>query len=125
MTPRPPSIPPSPPPSTARRSATSTWSPVPYVHSFLSKLSAGTVIVGARATVTRADSDNHVDIRWDGKLRLEPDHLLKAYEFLDKELADADWKLDATGVIVFPTGKDLVEWQKALSLKIASSLITQ
>jgi hypothetical protein len=49
---------------------------------------------------------------------------MKAYEFLDKELADAEWELEASS-LVFPTGKALIEWQKDLSLKIAPGLITQ
>jgi hypothetical protein len=94
------------------------------VHGFLSKLPAGATLVGARAKIVKAESDNRVAISWDNKTKLTADRLLKAYEFLDKELTDAEWELDASSLI-FPTGKALIEWQKDLSLKIAPSLITQ
>lgn len=94
------------------------------VHGFLSKLPAGATVVGARAKVVKAESDNRVAIAWDGKTRLTADRLLKAYEFLDKELSDAEWELDGSAII-FPTGRALIEWQKDLSLKIAPGLITQ
>ena len=67
---------------------------------------------------------NRVAISWDNKTRLTADRLMKAYEFLDKELADAEWELEASS-LVFPTGKAFIEWQKDLSLKIAPGLITQ
>jgi hypothetical protein len=94
------------------------------VHGFLSKLPAGAALVGARAKVVKAESDNRVAIAWDNKTKLTADRLIKAYEYLDKELADAEWELDASS-LTFPTGKALIEWQKDLSLKIASGLITQ
>jgi hypothetical protein len=94
------------------------------VHGFLSKLPAGATLVGARAKVVKAETDNRVSVAWDGKTKLTADRLIKAYEFLDKELADAEWELDASS-LTFPTGKALIEWQKDLSLKIAPGLITQ
>ena len=94
------------------------------VHGFLSKLPAGATLVGARAKVVKAESDNRVAIAWDNKTKLTADRLIKAYEFLDKELTDAEWELDASS-LTFPTGKALIEWQKDLSLKIAPGLITQ
>jgi hypothetical protein len=94
------------------------------VHGFLSKLPPGTTVVGARAKVVKAETDNRIAIAWDGKTRLSSERLIKAYEYLDGELADAEWEMDATS-LVFPTGAALIEWQKELSLKIAPSLITQ
>jgi hypothetical protein len=94
------------------------------VHGFLSKLPAGATLVGPRAKIVKAETDNRVAISWDNKTRLTADRLMKAYEFLDHELADAEWELEASSLI-FPTGKALIEWQKDLSLKIASGLITQ
>lgn len=94
------------------------------VHGFLSKLPPGTTVVGARTKVVKAETDNRIAIAWDGKTRLSSERLIKAYEYLDGELADAEWELDATS-LVFPTGAALIEWQKELSLKIAPSLITQ
>ena len=94
------------------------------VHGFLSKLPAGAALVGPRAKIVKAETDNRVAISWDNKTRLTADRLMKAYEFLDKELADAEWELEASS-LVFPTGKALIEWQKDLSLKIAPGLITQ
>ena len=94
------------------------------VHGFLSKLPTGATLVGARAKVVKAESDNRVAIAWDNKTKLTADRLIKAYEFLDMELIDAEWELDASS-LTFPTGKALIEWQKDLSLKIAPGLITQ
>lgn len=96
----------------------------PNVHAFLSKLPGGAVVVGARAKVVKAESDNRINISWDGKTKLTPERLLKAFEFLDTELSDAEWELDGSS-LVFATGKSLIEWQKDLSMKIAPSLITQ
>jgi len=94
------------------------------VHGFLSKLPAGATLVGPRAKIVKAETDNRVAISWDNKTRLTADRLMKAYEFLDHELADAEWELEASS-LVFPTGKALIERQKDLSLKIAPGLITQ
>jgi len=94
------------------------------VHGFLSKLPAGTTVVGARAKVVKAESDNRIAIAWDGKTKLTADRLMKAYEYLDGELADAEWELDGSSII-FPTGASLIDWQKELSVKIAPGLITQ
>jgi len=94
------------------------------VHGFLSKLPPGTTVVGARAKVVKAETDNRVAISWDGKTKVTADRLIKAYEFLDNELPDAEWELDGSAII-FPTGKALIDWQKELSIKIAPSLITQ
>jgi hypothetical protein len=94
------------------------------VHKFLSKLPAGCTLTGPRAKVVKAESDNRVAVSWDGKSKLTAERLMKAFEFLDGELADAEWELDASS-LVFPTGKDLIEWQKEISVKIAPGLITQ
>ena len=94
------------------------------VHSFLSKLPPGCVLVGPRSKIVKAESDNRVAVSWDGKTHLTADRLMHAFEFLDGELPDAEWELDAASLI-FPVGKDLIEWQKELSLKIALGLITQ
>ncbi len=94
------------------------------VHGFLSKLPAGATLVGPRAKIVKAETDNRVAISWDNKTKLTADRLIRAYEFLDKELADAEWELEASA-LTFPTGKALIEWQKDLSLKIAPGLITQ
>ena len=96
----------------------------PGVHDFLSKLPAGCVLVGGRAKIVKAESDNRVAVSWDNKTRLTSERLLRAFQFLDGELPDAEWELDASS-LVFPTGKALIEWQKELSLKIAPGLITQ
>ena len=75
--------------------------------------------------MVKAESDNRVAVSWDGKTRLTSERLVKAFQFLDGELPDAEWELDASS-LVFPTGKELIEWQKELSLKIAPGrLITQ
>lgn len=95
------------------------------VHGFLGKLPAGTVLVGARAKVVKAESDNRVAIMWDNKTRLESERLIQAYEYLDGELPDAEWELEATGGIIFPSGRAVIEWQKEVSAKIAPGLITQ
>jgi Protein of unknown function (DUF499) len=94
------------------------------VHGFLGKLPAGSVLVGPRARVVKAESDNRVAVSWDSKTRLTSERLIKAYEFLDGELSDAEWELDASSLI-FPTGRALIEWQKEVSVKIAPNLITQ
>ncbi len=95
------------------------------VHGFLSKLPAGTLLVGPRAKVVKAETDNHVAVAWDGKTRVSPERLLNAYNFLDGELSDAEWDLQNVNAVIFPTGKSLIEWQKELSVKIAANLITQ
>jgi len=94
------------------------------VHGFLSKLPSGCMIVGPRAKAVKAESDNRAYVGWDGKTLLSSDRLMNAYEFLDGELTDSEWELDASSLI-FPTGKALIEWQKEVSLKIAMGLITQ
>jgi uncharacterized protein YbaA (DUF1428 family) len=94
------------------------------VHAFLSNLPAGTVITGPRAKVIKAESDNRVAISWDNKLKLTDEQLLRAFEFLDVELADAEWELEASS-IVFPSGKAIVQWQAKQSTKISLTLITQ
>lgn len=94
------------------------------VHAFLSDLPAGSVITGPRAKVVKAESDNRVAISWDNKLKLTDEQLLRAYEFLDVELDDAEWELEASSV-AFPTGKAIVEWQAKQSKKISPTLITQ
>ena len=73
----------------------------------------------------KAETDNRVAISWDAKTRLEPDKVLRAFDFLDAQLPDAEWELEATGGIVFPTGRALIEWQKENSIKIAPNLVTQ
>ena len=95
------------------------------VYGFLSKLPAGTTVCGARAKVVKAETDNRIAIAWDGKTRLTAERLLKAYEYLDSELADAEWELEATGGIVFASGRDVIDWQKHNSVKISPGLITQ
>jgi hypothetical protein len=95
------------------------------VHGFLTKLPAGTTLIGARAKVVKAATDTRIYLTWDGKTPISPERLLKAYEFLDSELNDAEWELEATGGVVFTSGRDLVEWQKDNSIKIAQGLITQ
>lgn len=95
------------------------------VHSFLSKLPVGATLVGPRAKVVKAETDNHVAVAWDGKTRVTSERMLDAYKFLDGELPDAEWDLQSVNAVIFPTGKALIEWQKDLSLKIASGLITQ
>ena len=95
------------------------------VHEFLSKLPAGTVLVGPRAKIVKAETDNHVAVAWDGKTRVTPDRLLEAYEFLDGELPDAEWDLQSVNSVVFPTGNAVIEWQKNCSVKLAPELITQ
>jgi hypothetical protein len=94
------------------------------VHGFLSKLPKDSTLVGARAKIVKAETDNRVNISWDNKTKLSADRLIKAYEFLDKELDDAEWELEASSV-TFPTGKAFIEWQKELSMKIAANLVTQ
>jgi hypothetical protein len=95
------------------------------VHGFLSKLPAGTAVCGARAKVVKAETDNRIYVTWDGKTQLSAERLLKAYEYLDSELTDAEWELEATGGIVFTSGSVVVDWQKQNSVKIAPCLITQ
>lgn len=94
------------------------------VHGFLTKLPAGTTITGARTKVVKAATDNRIYVTWDGKTKADPERLLKAYEFLDSELSDAEWELEATGGVLFSTGRALVDWQKENSIKIAPRLIT-
>jgi hypothetical protein len=95
------------------------------VHGFLSKLPAGTLIIGARAKVIKSETDNHVAVAWDSKLRVSPGIVLAAFEHLDTLLPEAEWDLQQASCLIFPTGAALIEWQKELSVKIAPSLITQ
>lgn len=95
------------------------------VHGFLNKLPSGTVVSGARAKVVKAATDNRINLAWDNKTKLSPERLLKAYEFLDSELGDAEWELESTGGVIFPTGRDLIDWQKENSIKIEQGFITQ
>jgi hypothetical protein len=95
------------------------------VHSFLTKLPQGAVLVGSRAKSVKAETDNRVALVWDAKTRLEADRILKAFDFLDGQLPDAEWELEATGGVIFPSGRALIEWQKDNSIKIAPGLVTQ
>lgn len=95
------------------------------VHDFLSKLPAGTLLVGPRAKVVKAETDNHVAVAWDGKTRVTPARLLEAYKFLDGELPEAEWDLQSVNTVVFPSGNATIEWQKNNSIKLAPGLITQ
>ena len=94
------------------------------VHGFLTKLPSECLIVGPRAKAVKTETDNRVYVAWDGKTKIPPKQLLNAYSFLDGELPDAEWELDAAS-IVFPSGRSLIEWQKEESVKIAMGLITQ
>ena len=95
------------------------------VHGFLTRLPNGSLLAGCRAKTVKAETDNRVAISWDAKTRLEPDKVLRSFDFLDTQLPDAEWELEATGGIVFPTGRALIEWQKDNSIKIAPNLVTQ
>ncbi len=94
------------------------------VHTFLSHLPTACIFTGARAKVLKAESDNRVYVSWDSKARITADRLLKAFQYLDSELPDAEWELDAASII-FASGKDLIEWQSKQSIGIAQELITQ
>jgi hypothetical protein len=60
------------------------------VHGFLTKLPKGSLLAGCRAKTVRAETDNRVAISWDAKTRLEPDKVLRAFDFLDTQLPDAE-----------------------------------
>lgn len=93
-------------------------------HKFLRGLPEDAALQMVRAKVVLAATDSSATLTWDNKTRLTPDRVMKAFEFLDGEIADAEWQLVMSS-LHFPNGKSFLEWQVATDTKIEPNLISQ
>ena len=96
----------------------------PLVYQILNSLPADARLQMVQAKITVAASDNTITLTWDRKTRLAPEQGLKAFEFLDTQIADGEWSLKFEQ-LHFPTGKALLQWQVETSSKIELSQVTQ
>ena len=96
----------------------------PAVYHLLNSLPADARLQMVQAKITVAASDNTITLTWDRKTRLAPGQCLKAFAFLDTQIADGEWSLKFEQ-LHFPTGKALLQWQVDTSSKIAPSQVTQ
>ena len=93
-------------------------------YQFLAGLPIDTRLQMVQAKVTHAASDHTVTLTWDRKTRLEPQAIISAFEFLDKQVADGEWSLRFDQVH-FATGTSFLKWQVDSSTKIEQSQVTQ
>ena len=93
-------------------------------YQFLAGLPADARLQMVQAKVTHAASDHTVTLTWDRKTRLEPQAIIAAFEFLDKQVADGEWSL-RFDQIHFATGTTFLKWQVDSSTKIEQSQVTQ
>lgn len=77
-----------------------------------------------QAKVTHAATDSTVTLTWDRKSKLEPQAVVAAFEFLDKQVADGEWLL-RFDQLHFATGKAFLNWQVDTSTRIEMSQVTQ
>jgi len=77
-----------------------------------------------QAKVSHITTDNTITLTWGSKTRIEPQAVVEAFEFLDKQVADGEWKLNFEQ-IYFPTGKAFLQWQVETSTKIEPSQVSQ
>ena len=77
-----------------------------------------------QAKVTHAATDSTITLNWDRKRKLDPQAVVSAFEFLDKQVTDGEWQL-RFDQIHFTTGKSFLKWQVDTSTKIDLSQVTQ
>jgi hypothetical protein len=93
-------------------------------YQFLSSLPPDARLQMVQAKVTRAATDTTVTLTWDRKSKLEPQAVVGAFEFLDKQVIDGEWQL-RFDQLHFITGKSFLKWQVDTSTKIELSQVTQ
>jgi hypothetical protein len=77
-----------------------------------------------QAKVTHAATDSTVTLMWDRKTKLEPQTVVTAFEFLDKQVADGEWQLRFEQ-LHFATGKSFLKWQVDTSTRIELNQVSQ
>lgn len=93
-------------------------------YQFLGGLPAEARLQMVQAKVTHAATDSTVTLTWDRKTRLEPQGVISAFEFLDKQVADGEWSL-RFDQIHFATGCAFLKWQVDTCTRIEQSQVTQ
>lgn len=93
-------------------------------YKFLGSLPLEAQLQMVQAKVTHAATDSTVTLTWDRKSKLEPQAVIVAFEFLDKQVADGEWQL-RFDQLHFATGKAFLKWQVDFSTKIELSQVTQ
>lgn len=93
-------------------------------YQFLGGLPTESRLQMVQARVIHAATDNTVTLMWNRKSRLEPQGVISAFEFLDKQVADGEWSLTFYQ-LHFNTGKAFLQWQVDTNVCIESSQVTQ
>lgn len=93
-------------------------------YQFLGGLPAESRLQMVQAKVIHAATDSTVTLTYDRKTRLEPQGVISAFEFLDKQVADGEWTL-RFDKLHFATGKAFLKWQVDTNMRIELSQVTQ
>ena len=93
-------------------------------YQFLCGLPVDVRLQMVQAKVSHITTDNTITLTWGSKTRIEPQAVVEAFEFLDKQVADGEWKLNFEQ-LYFPTGKAFLQWQVETSTKIEPSQVSQ
>ncbi len=91
---------------------------------FLADLPAEVVLQMVVAKVIHAATNSTVTISWDRQTRIEPQTIMSAFEFLDKQIADGEWSL-RFDQLHFATGASFLKWQVDTSTKVEQSQVSQ
>ena len=93
-------------------------------YKFLSSFPPEASLQMVQAKVTHAATDCTVTLNWDRKSKLEPQAIITAFEFLDKQVADGEWQL-RFDQLHFATGKAFLKWQVDTTTRIDLSQVSQ
>ena len=93
-------------------------------YQFLGGLPAESRLQMVQAKVIHAATDSTVTLTYDRKTRLEPQGVISAFEFLDKQVVDGEWSL-RFDQLHFATGKAFLKWQVDTNMRIELSQVTQ
>lgn len=93
-------------------------------YKFLGSLPPEARLQMVQAKITHAATDSTVTLTWDRKSKLEPQAVITAFEFLDKQVNDGEWQL-RFDQLHFATGKSFLKWQVDTSTIIALSQVSQ
>jgi hypothetical protein len=93
-------------------------------YQFLGGLPSEAHLQMVQVKVTHAATDSTVTLMWDRKTRLEPQGIISAFEFLDKQVADGEW-LIRFNQLHFASGKAFIKWQIDTSTMVEQSQVTQ
>ncbi len=93
-------------------------------YQFLGSLPSEAQLQMVQAKVTHAATDSTVTLTWDRRSKLEPQAVVIAFEFLDKQVADGEWQL-RFDQLHFATGKAFLKWQVDTTTRIDLSQVTQ